>query len=306
MELAAPVEATWRWSLDGERVAEGPRWRKTFEQPGVYRVEARSPDGETTERGQVVVEAAAPPEVRGVELREGGRRVLVRFDEPIDADEARVTLDPVGTLRSWRASDDGRGLVVELADELRAGGRLRLEGILDEAQRPNRMESRWIEIAPPTWPSTREGLLFLWRSDDHPNLVLDPRTGEEKAFPLEDAGRVYLDRHYAMVLDGGAFVAPEDASELIVSRVADSNEVSVELTITPRDSRPAEPRNVLTLSKGAKRPHLVLRQEGADLTLRLLTNEQRAAPAAHASHARRTPSPRAHLPAGEPEGLGRR
>jgi hypothetical protein len=279
VELRAPRPGPWRWSIDGRPVAGGESLTRTFGRPGVHRVEARTErgGGDASLAGQVVVDPPRAPEVTGVELREGDRRLEVRFSEPVRTQAAKVELDPASALASWRAGDEGRTLSLELTEELRAGGRLRLTGVTDRAQVPNALAPSWIEVAPPTWPSSREGLELLWQTADLPNLVFDPATGKERAYPLEAVGRAFLDHHHALAFDGGRWLAPPEAGDRFVTAVERDGAFSVELTLTPESTAGRELGAVVALF-GGSRLQLLLGQRGRDLVLRLATSEQRDAP----------------------------
>lgn len=276
VQLRTPDDGAWRWFVNGTPAGRGPTFEHRFEQPGVYRVEAREGEEGTARAGQVVVDPSRPPEVLGAELRGGGSRIVVRFSEPVDMTSARVELDPADALESWEASEGGRSLEVRLARSLDAGGRLRLFDVTDRAQRPNRLEPTWIEVAAPSWPSSREELAFLWQTDDRENLVFDPTTGKERAYPLEAVGRAFLDHDYAMRADGGYWLAPE-AGKRVVEEAERSGAVSLEVTLTPDEIPEGAVRAVVSIARGS-RPDLLLGQRGPELILRILTSEQRNAP----------------------------
>ncbi|MDX1631769.1 MAG: LamG-like jellyroll fold domain-containing protein, partial [Thermoanaerobaculia bacterium] len=277
LRFQSPGGDDWIWTVDGRRIGRGSGVLETFRDPGVYRIEAEDPQGDRTLAGRIVADPSTPPTVEDVDLRGGGRRVVLSFSEPVLSTEgARVELDPPGLLRTWEIAEDGRSLVATLDGELQRGGRVLLHGFTDRAQEPNGLPEEWIEIAPPTWPSTREDLVFLWQTDDQPNLVFDPRIDSERAFPLEPVGRAYLDHSYTLVADGGIWLAPEEASNRIVASARARNEISVELTLEPRMSRTSELRQIMALS--GRRLDLILGQKGSELVLRMQTSQQRDAP----------------------------
>jgi hypothetical protein len=186
-------------------------------------------------------------------------------------------MDPAEALGSWEPTAGGRTLSIRLEGELDAGGRIRLHGVTDRAQVPNSLEPDWIEVSPPSWPVSREELVFLWETDDRQNLVPDPATGKERAYPLRAAGRAFLDHHRAMRTDGGRWVAPTEAGQRLAAAVERTGAVSLELTLTPRELPEGEARVVAAFARGSS-PQLLLGQRGRDLILRISTSEQRDAP----------------------------
>ncbi len=266
---AGPGE--WRWSFgDGAPEDGGPRARHHFAQPGSYAVTATR--GGRRLDGRVVVRPAAPPQPLGVVVR-GGREVRVEFDEPIDAGAARARLGSGGAVTGLAATADGRGLTVRLAADLRGRDTLRLEGVRDRAERPNALPPTELELREPVWPSSREGLIFLWERAGEPNLVPDARLGAERAFALTARGVGRYDHDKAMRLDGGSFTAGAEAAPHIVAAAERANEVSLEATITPDDADPAAPEStaIVTLMGERRMPNLLLGQRGDRLFVELRT-----------------------------------
>ncbi|HYN19462.1 MAG TPA: LamG-like jellyroll fold domain-containing protein [Thermoanaerobaculia bacterium] len=118
------------------------------------------------------------------------------------------------------------------------------------------------------WPSSREGLAFLWETADAPNVAADPAKGVERSFPVEREGAARLDHFYRMDLGGGVFVASEEAGQAVAAAVRRTNEVTVEAVVTPRLGR--QRAAILALSGGRQDARdLVLAQEGDELVLHL-------------------------------------
>jgi hypothetical protein len=123
------------------------------------------------------------------------------------------------------------------------------------------------------WPADRDRLLFLWETANAPNRVFDPLRDVERSFPVERHGLARLDHHHRMVLGGGTFTAAWEASEAVVAGVRETNELTLEATLTPAALR--QSASILALSGGARdRSNLVLAQEGSELILRLTLARQ--------------------------------
>ncbi|HEX6199445.1 MAG TPA: LamG domain-containing protein, partial [Thermoanaerobaculia bacterium] len=247
-----------------------------YTEPGTYAVSATGDGGgeprRSPLRGLVVVEEARPPRVAGHELREGGRELRVSFDEPVERGEGFAAALGSGlAVTGTRLDAGGRVLVVELAETLVRPDRLTLRGVVDRAQRPNRMPEATLDVAPPAWPATRDDLVFLWRTGNSPNLVHDPEAGADRTYTLESLGRAHLDHHFRMRLGDGAFAAPEEAAERLLEAAKASNELTLEATLTPRDAAVEGLRRIVTFSSGESRRNFTLGQEGRNLVLRLRT-----------------------------------
>ncbi len=260
-----PGELEWSYGDGhGERAREG---RHTFHDPGTLEVRARH--GERVLRAQVVVEAPRAPRASGADLRDGGRQIVVRFDEEVRFEDPVISFASGLEIADWHPGEDGRSLVIGLERELVDADRLHLEGVLDRAQMPNQMPPAELEIAAPTWPSDRRGLVFLWQTANVENLVLDPELGVEQTYKLEPRGRARLDHDYAMVLGGGAFAAPAKAAGNLLAAAQASNELTLEATLTPSDGAQAGLARIMTFSTGLRRGNFTLGQAGSFLVLRL-------------------------------------
>jgi hypothetical protein len=117
-----------------------------------------------------------------------------------------------------------------------------------------------------TWPSDREGLVFLLERGDAANLVGPP--GRERTIGLAPRGRARFDHAFGLFLGGGAFAAAPDDAHEIVEGLKRSNEVTVELTLRP--SR-LDQRGALLALAGPRQTNLLIEQRGRALAVHLLT-----------------------------------
>ncbi|MDX1645348.1 MAG: PKD domain-containing protein, partial [Thermoanaerobaculia bacterium] len=260
IELQVPAEmrgAVWHWSFGDGAEDEGVGVRHRFEQPGSYRVVARS--GERELVAQVRVAPAAPPSTVGVRIAGDGSTVEVEFDEPIELpSQATVQFASGRRVVARRVGSAGRTLEVDLAAPFEGVDRLELAGLTDRAEPPNRMEPVELEVGPPLWPVERDGLIFVWEAGDAPNLV-PISGGAERAVSLEADGRARLDHHWRMLLDGGLFLADQETAGRVATALRGSNEMSLELTVTPNGGITASEGGAVDLLEMANRRHRNLR-----------------------------------------------
>ncbi len=264
VRLEAGEGPDWRWDFGDGATATGPVAEHTFERAGSYEVTARR--GERERRGLVTVAAPRPPRPTAVELRRRGAELVVHFDEEVEVAGARARLDSGTPLSAPRLDADRRGVVFEPATPIRRPDRLRLEGVVDRAGRPNPMAPAELAVEPPLWPTSREGLVFLWETGDAPNLVFDPAVGAERAATLKPTGSARLDHDFAMALDGGAFVAPDDESSLVFLAVKRTNEISIQAVVQPPAEVPPRPAVIAALAAHHNRWNFYLEQRGDRLT----------------------------------------
>ncbi len=243
------------WDFGDGTFAAGPAATRTFEQPGRYEVHARgsqdSPDAVL--RGQVVVKPATAPEPVGVRLREEGRSVVVQFDEQIRTDRPILRFESGVGVAGWSLGPEGRSLVVELVDAIDGFDRLDLEGIGDRSQSTNWIEPLSLEIEPPLWPSDRRGLAFLWETGESANLVWDAKLQSERSSSLTRSGRAFLDHDFAMVLEGGTFLASAADADSVLNACRKSQELSLEAVLRPEPAADGGLRKIISFSGGTER-----------------------------------------------------
>lgn len=229
VSFAPPAGGSWRWRFGDGATAEGAAVEHVWTEPGRYEVRARR-DG-VERRGLVVVRPARPPRALAATTRAGGVELVVEFDEPVEASSARIELASGAGIAGHEVTGDGRRLSVRLAEPLRRRDRLTLAGVRDRAQRPNTMAPATLEVEPPAWPASREGLVFLWQTADAANLVSDPELGADRAYTLTATGGARLDAAFAMLPAGGTFVLGRDEAARLRAAVQATNEISLEATV---------------------------------------------------------------------------
>ncbi|HSS75267.1 MAG TPA: LamG-like jellyroll fold domain-containing protein [Thermoanaerobaculia bacterium] len=265
-------EAVWDFG-DGTPPAAG-HGEHTYEKPGSFAVSSKTKGGEIL-HGRVTVLPAQPPKALKAEVRRG-REILVTFDEPVAAAPggAKIRLASGRQVTASKVGADGRSLEVTLGADLTTGDRLHLEGIVDRAQRPNVLVPVDLEIPPPHWPVNRKNLILLWATADQPNLVPDPSQAADRTYTVTPHGRARLNHDHAMLLVGdGSFQAEEQAGKSLVELAEKSNEITLELTLTPAEVTPASSGTIFSFGRYKGTPLLELAQQGDALVWRLLHNK---------------------------------
>jgi hypothetical protein len=250
----------------------------TYEKPGSFAISARQ--GSLLLRGRATILPSRPPRALRAELRQG-REIRVTFDEPVAAASGGVTarLASGRPIAGTAIGADTRSLDVHLAADLTTGDRLHLEGIVDRAQRPNALVPVDLPVPPPSWPTDRRSLVLLWDTADQPNLVPDPAGAADRAYTIAPHGRARLNHDHAMLLVGdGAFQAEAEAGKSLVELVKKSNEITLELTLTPAAVTPQTSGVILTFGRFKGAPLLQLEQQGDALLWSLLRDHSQEPP----------------------------
>ncbi len=286
VELEAPDAGDWEWQIGEAAEPPGRTARHLFERPGRYDLVARR--GEREVRGLAVIAEAQPPRQTGSAVFESGRVVEVTFDEPLGGPMPSATLDSGVAVAQTTRVDDGRTLRLELERPLLGGDTLRLEGVVDRAEVPNRAERLEIEIAPPLWPSDRRQLAFLWTHGAAPNLVFDPELDADRASSVTPQGRAVLDHYFRMRLGRGTFIAGERDADAVLRAARGSNRLSLEATVRPG-------RSGLLVGMGGLHLNFALRAEAGRLRISLRTGNRGPGAFQSAQVARYEPGETLHL-----------
>ena len=127
-----------------------------------------------------------------------------------------------------------------------------------------------LTAAPIAWPGNRQGLVFLFETNDKPNLVRSSTTGVNRSYSVRPRGDAHLNHDYAMVLTGGAFLA-EDADGEILSACRQTNELTIEATVIPSLAKQQGPARIVTFSTDVVNRDFTLGQLGDELIIRIRT-----------------------------------
>ncbi len=261
------AEDRWRWEFGDGFDHKGRQATHTYTEPGTYTVTARR--GDEILMGSVVVLEAVPPRVR-MPVIAHKRQVLVNFNEPVSIDAMNISMASGNTIESLQLSEDQEQLTITMSNSV-GKDTLRLSGVTDLAQRPNAMQPQELAIKPSVWPSDTAGLLFVWETGDRANMVSNPETGEQRAFPVNGRGKAALNHHRAMITRGGAFVADDSFNSYLLDEITAANQLTIEATVTPDHSNQRGPARIVTFSTNASSRNFTLGQDGRNLVMRLRT-----------------------------------
>lgn len=93
------------------------------------------------------------------------------------------------------------------------------------------------------WPTTREGLAFLFETQDRGNLVRELSTGRLRSCRLTPRGISHLNSNFALTLHGGSYVARGVADDLLEA-ARRSGQFTILMNVTPAATS-AGPNGVL-------------------------------------------------------------
>jgi len=256
----------YEWSYgDGER-SRGVAAEHLYDSAGRYEVTASR--GSSSLRGWVEVLPAAPPRVVSTRLLEDGSVIEVLFDESISIEDLSASLRSGTAIAELSIDPSATRLRLLLEEPIRSPDGLELKGIADQAREPNHSQPIEIKIDPPSWPSDRRGLVVLWQTGNSANLVFDRNAQAETAITMTPRGLARLDYNYALLPSGGSFVADDASMHRIKNASQQTNEISLELTITPENESSAGLKTLLTAA-GKGWTNIALGQRNRELVFQI-------------------------------------
>lgn len=119
------------------------------------------------------------------------------------------------------------------------------------------------------WPSSDDGLVYLFQTADQPNLV-PAADGPSRAYALAARARARLNRHQGLVLTGGAYVV-QDADSALLETCRRSGQLTIEAVIEPDDLKQNGPARIVTFSSNSGERNFTLGQQDDRLIFRLRT-----------------------------------
>ena len=188
---------------------------------------------------------------------------------PMVFQSSTASAEVLGTALELRVADDQTQLTV-------TEGRVRLtrggdrKSVVVAKDEFAVADASGITSAPVAWPSNRDGLIFLFETNNQPNLVRSITSGVNRGYTIRPRGRARLNHDYAMVLDGGAFLA-EDVDGEILAACRQTNQLTVEAAIRPTLAEQAGPARIVTFSTDVSQRDFTLGQLGNQLVVRIRT-----------------------------------
>ncbi len=122
------------------------------------------------------------------------------------------------------------------------------------------------------WPGTEEGLVYRWAHGNTRNEVVDPATGQRVECALEPRDGARHSRSFGLDIRRG-FFSDVVAPARMLAALSAANELTLELTLTPRRDDFKGPARIVAFSRGVGQANFIVGQEGSDLVVRLRTPE---------------------------------
>lgn len=230
VEISPPEgEGQWDWDFGDGTKARGPVGKHTFQKGGRYKVTARQ--GDQVLDGSVHAYEARPPSLTSVQVQDESH-VLLKFDERIQLKDTKFSLASGTPVKGCVIDADGNGLIVEFDGKIGKNDALSVQGVYDKSQVPKAFVAEGIPIARPTWPSSRDGLVFLWETEHKPSLQYNSNSKIFTGTRLTTWRRGRFNHAGAMSLQGGVIYALEGGMG-ISSECARADRFTVEAAITP-------------------------------------------------------------------------
>jgi len=175
-----------------------------------------------------------------------------------EEESKKLLADVESSAKRKRWDSVRKGIATLLQDyaetKLVAGNRERIDALLD------------LTIM---WPSSREGLVFLWMPEKERGSLAHKKGLFCK---LEARDEAWLNGDGVMVLDDGAFTAPA-VNEILRTRCMKTNRLTIESVFEPRDRRQSGPARIISFSTDGGNRNFTLGQESEHLILRLKVSE---------------------------------
>ncbi len=121
-----------------------------------------------------------------------------------------------------------------------------------------------------TWPVNRKGLVFAWQTADTPIHLAGSASGQQELAKIKRRHAARFDHASALVLDGGSCLAV-DADKRLLDACKNSNQLTLEATITPANINQGGPARIVTFSTDPGTRNFTLGQDKDHLILRLRT-----------------------------------
>lgn len=251
---------SWKWDYGDGTEGDTPSHRYT--QSGRYAVSAQK--GHTKLRGVVTVREPEPPHAERATLRDA-TTLWLRFNEPVNVDNLKLSLASGIAVTSPQLSADGRELLATLATPLAQDDTLHITGIRDRAQQPNPMPPTDLPLANLRWPVDRSSCIWAWQTR---KMVL-PEAFHGR---VDARGIARYTHHGAMDTFGGAFksIAPNDD---LSGPLKESGEFTLELTLTSQNVDKEGLARVVSLSNRRGAGNFTLYQQKGELVFQMRSSQ---------------------------------
>ena len=140
---------------------------------------------------------------------------------------------------------------------------LELPGVVDLAQEANSMKPAELAVTRPAWPANLDSAVFVWEAANGSKQVAD------SACDVTMTGRGQLDRHGAMVLRGGSFIADAESSQRTHELISTRLVMTIEAMILPAGDASEQLEPIFSFVSEAGVENFVLGQTNDRLIIRM-------------------------------------
>ena len=258
------TKQNWQWKFGDGTSAVGSVQSHKYVKPGTYSVSCSA--GDVTLHGRVTITPAISPDVLSASIV-SEKQVIVMFSEPVDLSKAKFLINGRQKVGQFALTKNKLSASLSLTKPVSKGDKVRIEGVTDLAQVPNKMQVKMLEIKTCVWPSNKTGLVMLWENGKKGCV-----TGSGERFPVQANGRACMDNRYSLWTAGGNY-SISAADEKIMKACKESNQLSIEMTVKADNLEQSGPARIITLSSSTGSRNFTIGQDKDKLTLRLRTSE---------------------------------
>lgn len=204
------LEGSWEWDFGDGTKASAPLGKHTYEKAGNYTVVTRQNDKQLRQAVRVLQKRS--PEVAGASLLDD-RHILLEFNEPIQLvpGEAFSTGSPDVQVEQTDHKEGSARVLLGLSKPAGRETTIQLKPVRDLAQVPNAAAKPSVTIRATGWPTNRDRLAFVWKTNKDRNLIYNPiRKAEMQIGTFVWDGISTFDRNGAMLCQAMYHASPTD------------------------------------------------------------------------------------------------
>ncbi len=193
------IPANARWTFGDGASGTGTAPKHQYTKPGSYEAVAKA--GTQSWRAGITVAPTTIPS--GVCEPAGDRGLIFVFSKPMQVKGAlQVAVQGVGQGEA-RLAPGGRRMTVIFSKPLPQQGRVKIDGLVDQAQVPSALKPNVLPFKMEPWPVNREGVVYLWDTGNAFNAVYREWANDIREIRLSRT--TGIDRHGRMNTAVGQF-----------------------------------------------------------------------------------------------------
>lgn len=252
---------SWSWDFGDGSTATGKIQSHKFVNPGTYSVTAKL--GDKTVYGRVTVDSARSPEALSAFLTKPNE-AMITFSEPVNLVKAKFVVNNQ-KVQEFIQNKDRLSVLLKLKKNVVKGDQVRIEGIVDMAQTPNKMAVKVLDIKTYVWPSNKQNLVMLWD-----NVKSGCRSGSGERYTIQAIGRAAPDASFRMRTAGGNYLVT-GVEDKLLKTFQKNGKMTIEFTVTTESLEQDGPARIITFSSGTGDRNFTVGQAGSNLIFRLRT-----------------------------------